>query len=110
MSVFSAIENFFKSVGSHIKGAFVTLFGSQTGEALAAAAEQFVKTELGAIAVTVVQGLESAAVAPADKKNDAFQQIGQQLEAQGKSFPSAAINFAIEFALQIVRGAAAAKA
>lgn len=110
MSIFSKIEDFFKSLGSHIKAGFVAVFGSQTGEALAKAAEQFVKTELGAIAVSVVQGLEAAALAPASKKNEAFQQIGKELEAQGKSFSTAAINFAVEFALQIVRGAATAKA
>src|SRR5438045_8048410 len=109
MSVFSKIEGFFKSVGSHIKAGLVAAFGSQTGEALAAAAEHFVKTELGAIAVTVVQGLETEALAPASKKNEAFQQIAQQLENQGKSLSASAINFAIEFALQIARGAAAAK-
>ncbi len=110
MSVISKIEGFFKSVGSHIKAAFVTIFGSETGQALASAAESWVKTELGQVAITVVQGLEQAAGSPADKRNEAFAQIGSQLEAQGKSVPNSAINFAIEFALQIIKGAATAKA
>lgn len=108
MSVFSKLEDFFKSVGSHIKSAFVTLFGSQTGEALAAAAESWAKTELGQVAITVVQGLESAAGSSAEKQAQAFTQIGDQLKAQGQSLPASLINFAIEFALQIIRGAGAA--
>lgn len=107
MSVLSKIEDFFKSAGSKIKAAFVSVFGQQTGEALASAAEQWAKTELGQISLTVVQGLESAATAPADKQAAAFAQIGAQLKAQGQSVPSSLINFAIEFALQIVRGGTA---
>jgi hypothetical protein len=110
MSVVSAVENFFKSVGSKIKSAFVALFGSQTGEALASAAESWAKTELGQVAITVVQGLESAAGSPADKQSQAFTAIGSQLKAQGQSLPSSLINFAIEFALQVVRGGATAAA
>jgi hypothetical protein len=104
MSVISRIEGFFQSLGSHIKNAFVSLFGSATGEQLAAAAESWAKTELGSAALIVVQGLEGAALAPADKQKAAFEQLGAQLKAQGKTIPSSAINFAIEFALQIIRG------
>ena len=110
MSAISSVENFFKSVGAKIKSAFVSVFGAQTGEALAASAEQWAKTELGQVAITVVQGLESAAGSPADKQAQAFTAIGTQLKAQGASIPSSLINFAIEFALQIVRGGTTAAA
>jgi len=54
--------------------------------------------------VDVVKGSEASAGTGMDKKQAAFQQITQELEAQGKSLPNAAINFAIEFALQLIRG------
>jgi hypothetical protein len=105
MSVFSKVEDFFKKFGHHVQSAFVTLFGSPAGEALASAAEEWAKTQLGQLAVTVVQGLETAALAPADKEKQAFSAIAAQLAQQGKSLPTSGIKFAIEFALQIVRGA-----
>lgn len=110
MSVVSKLENFFKSVGSHVKSAFVAVFGEQAGSELASAAESWAKTELGQVAITVVQGLEAAAVSTGDKKQLAFNQIGAQLKAQGQSLPSSLINFAIEFALQILRGGSLANA
>jgi hypothetical protein len=39
-----------------------------------------------------------------DKKQSAFKQIIHELEARGKTLPNAAINFAIVFALPIIRG------
>jgi hypothetical protein len=108
MSVVSKLENFFKSVGAHVKSAFISIFGAQTGAALTTAAEQWAKTQLGQVAITVVHGLEAAALSPADKQRQAMTEIGSQLAAQGKSVPSSLINFAIEFALQVVRGGAAA--
>lgn len=110
MTLITSIENFFKGVGAHIKTAFVSIFGQQAGEQLASAAESWAKTELGQVAITVVHGLESAAGSPADKRSQAFSAIGSQLAAQGKSVPSSLINFAIEFALQVIRGGATAAA
>ena len=106
MSLLDKVEGFFKSVGSHVKSAFISIFGQQAGTELATAAETWAKTELGQAAVTVVSGLETAAGSVADKKQQAFDQIGQQLSAQGKAVPASLINFAIEFALQVVRGGA----
>jgi hypothetical protein len=106
MSVLGEVGEFFKSFGGHIKSAFVKVFGEHVGEVLTQAAEQFVKTELGQVAVDVVKGLEASAGTGIDKKQAAFKQITQELEAQGKGLPTAAINFAIEFALQIIRGSA----
>ena len=104
MSVFENVENFFLNVGHHVKAAFVKVFGQQTGEKLASAAEEWAKTELGQAAIPIVKGLETAALAPADKQKQAFAQIGSALKAQGQNLPSSLIDFAIEFALQIVRG------
>jgi hypothetical protein len=106
MNLVSKIEGFFQSLGSHIKNAFVSLFGSQTGEKLAQAAEEWAKTEIGQVSLTVVQGLEHADLTSAAKASTAFDQIVQALAAQGKTLPTSAIKFAIEFALQIIRGAA----
>src|SRR5512146_1355992 len=106
MSVLSRIGDFFKSVGSHIKGAFIVLCGSEVGARLALAAIAFAKTELGELAITVVQGLEAAAMAGADKRVEAFKAIVAGLAQQGRALPDAAIYFAIEFALQIIRGEA----
>jgi hypothetical protein len=107
MSLIQKIQEFFESTGAHIKSAFVSLFGEHAGAELAVAAESWAKTELGQIALVVVQGLETAALSPADKQKQAFQAIGAHLAAQGKTMPSSAINFAIEMALQLVRGAVA---
>ena len=53
-------------------------------------------------------GFQASAGTGIDKKHAALQQITQQLEAQGKSLPNAAINFAIEFARSHCRSFAAA--
>lgn len=107
MSILDKIKSFFEKAGEDIKKAFVSIFGDKAGAELATAAESWAKTELGQIAITVVTGLQSAAGSSADKQAAAFKEIGSQLEAQGKSVPSSLINFAIEFALQIVKGSAA---
>lgn len=104
MSIIGEIGHFFSNIGHRVKVGFIALFGEDFGQKLADAAEEFGKQELGKVAITVVKGLENAALSGPEKRDEAFKAIGQSLVAQGKSLPDSTIYFAIEFALQALRG------
>lgn len=109
MSVFDKIWGGVKFVASHVAAGFKALFGEQAAADFAKASVGLLKTAVGQVAFTVVEGLMHVQTLDSNaKRASAFEEIGKRLAAQGKQLGkdiySSEIYLLIEVAVQALKG------
>ena len=103
MKFFSAIGHFFKHLAVFVSDAFVAIFGSDIAHTFAVGAESVLKSELGKIAWTAVQEVQSLATG-AEKQAAAFAKVAAGAKAAGIDAADSIINMLIEIAVQKIKG------
>jgi hypothetical protein len=102
-SIWTSIAHFFHNVEVTVSDVFVKIFGADAAHNFAAASEGILKTDLGKIALAVVNEVEATA-AGTDKHAAAFSKILTAATAAGLDAKNSIVNLLIEIAVQKLKG------
>jgi Bacteriophage holin of superfamily 6 (Holin_LLH) len=108
MSFLNKILDEIKIIGAATAHAFANayhkLLGSDLAKQFAHDALDILKTDLGAIALEVVNNLKDLAISGAEKRQQAFVQIKSDATAKGITAADSIINLFIELAVAALKG------
>lgn len=100
----ASVGNFFKHLGTSIHDALVKIFGQNALDNVEAQIKTILTDDVRVIFVDAITAAQSLAVGSgADKRNAAFNQITNDLQAKGVSLGTAAVNLGIELVVNLLK-------
>lgn len=103
----SSLANFFKSLGTHIHDALVSIFGQTAIENLEAQIKQILSDDARVIFIDAINAAQTLQTDGAGKRAAAFAQISTDLKAKGISLADSGVNLGIELVVGLLKAKAA---